>query len=136
MLDSDIMISSNFTPKSYKLVYNKRNNTIDNSEHWCFTIVQKHRFDTFIKKVINIISKEKTKNSLAKQDQFYQDGININLLRRRSSIREPEYDGPLFLGKVWVDHLIALGMPSENAHEHVSNAVKDIVNILQTNRVK
>lgn len=122
--------------KDLEFSYNTRNNTIECPENTCFTVVKSFQFAPLAKKIVSIVNK-KSKNNLPKMTQFSQEGVNIHLLQKRyGNARVPDYDGQLLLGKVWVDHLIALGMDSENAHHTIKLAVSEIVNILNSNRVK
>lgn len=137
--DSDISVTEIFKDyliKDIKFRYNQRNSAIVCDENTCFLIVKSSQFSSLIKKIVSILNK-KRKNDLPKMVQFSQDGINLHLKQQKyGSTKAPDYDGPLFLGGVWVDHLKALGMPSENAHETVQNAVSELVRILNNNRVK
>lgn len=139
LLDLDISVTDILKSeiiKGMEFSYSHRNNAIVCPENTCFIVVKSIQFGPLVKKIISIINK-KSRNTMPKMTQFIQDGVNINLLQKRyGSTKVPDYDGQLLLGRVWVDHLIALGMPSENAYSTVELAVSEIVNVLNSNRVK
>lgn len=130
-------VSKDYLTKDIKLAYSPRNKSVICEENTCFLVVKPIQFSSLVKKAINIVN-GKRRNDLPKMIQFIQkDDINIHLRQQKyGSTKEPDYDGPLLLGWVWVDHLTALGMPSEKAHEVIQNVVSEIVKILNTNRVK
>ncbi len=139
LMDSEISVTDILKKeiiKGMEFSYSQRNNTVFCEENTCFLVVKPIQFGPLVKRLISILNGKK-QNDLPKMMQFQGIGVDIYLTQKRyGSTKSPDYDGPLLLGKVWVDHLIALGMPSENAHKTIETTVVDIVNILNTNRVK
>lgn len=138
LMDSEISVTGILKKeiKDMKFSYSQRNNTIFCEENTCFLVVKPIQFGQLIKRLTSILNGKK-QNDLPKMMKFQGIGVDIYLTQKRyGNTKSPDYDGPLLLGGAWVDHLIALGMPSENAHKIIETAVVDIVNILNTNRVK
>lgn len=117
-----------------KFTLNKSNNTLDNDSHACFTIGA--RKSELIQKVVRILQKSR-RNDLPKRIQFRSEGINIYLLEYlKNSPTKINYDGLILSGKVWVDHLVALGLTLENAQAVVTLICETVTDSLQTKRVK